>query len=77
MYFISLYLLETISFYVCILRNDELIRNSQNLIFQEYQLSGADIVEDPIDKPWGMREMLVKDIDGNTFRIGCSLNEKC
>ena len=46
-------------------------------VFQEYQLSGADIVEEPIDKPWGMREMLVKDIDGNTFRIGCSLNEKC
>ena len=31
----------------------------------------ADIVEEPTDCSWGMREMLVRDPDKNTFRIGC------
>ena len=33
--------------------------------------SGANILEPPEDRTWGMRELLVADIDGNTFRIGC------
>lgn len=43
-------------------------------IFQEYQKSSANIVEEPEDCSWGMREMLVEDLDGNTFRIGCLLD---
>lgn len=42
-------------------------------IFSEYKSTSADIVEEPADRPWGMREMLVKDIDGNVFRVGCQI----
>ncbi|MCH9697406.1 MAG: VOC family protein [Gammaproteobacteria bacterium] len=42
-------------------------------VFIEYKNASANIVEEPQDYSWGMREMLVKDLDGNTFRIGCQL----
>ena len=45
-------------------------------LHKEYQQSGADIAEPPKDYSWGMREMLVKDIDGNVFRMGCSLEHE-
>ena len=45
-------------------------------IHKEYQSSGANILEAPTDKSWGMREMLVEDLDGNTFRIGCTIEEE-
>jgi hypothetical protein len=32
------------------------------------------ITEPPTDKPWGMREMLVEDMDGHTLRIGAPLH---
>ncbi|MBN9386860.1 MAG: VOC family protein [Chloroflexi bacterium] len=41
----------------------------------ELEASGAIIAEVPTDKPWGMREMLVKDLDGHTLRIGAPLFE--
>ncbi|NQZ69643.1 MAG: VOC family protein [Lentisphaeria bacterium] len=50
-------------------------RDDLDAIYNEYQASGAKILEAPEDKSWGMREMLVEDIDGNKFRIGCSLEE--
>ncbi len=43
-------------------------------VHKEYQASGAEIVEPPTDCSWGMREMIVRDLDGNTFRIGCALS---
>lgn len=36
----------------------------------EYTAQGATIAEPPADKPWGMREMRVHDLDGHTLRIG-------
>lgn len=48
--------------------------NELQEIFAEYKNSSANIIEEPQDYSWGMREMLVQDLDGNTFRIGCSLN---
>lgn len=39
----------------------------------EYTASGARIVEPPTEKPWGMVEMRVQDLDGHTFRIGAPL----
>ncbi len=39
----------------------------------EYTASGARIVEPPTEKPWGMIEMRVLDLDGHTFRIGAPL----
>ena len=44
-------------------------------LHKEYQASGADITQPPTDKPWGMREMLVKDIDGHVLRIGQPIHE--
>ncbi len=52
-------------------------REALDQIFQEYTTSGADIVEKPIDRPWGMCEMIVKDIDGNVFRMGCQAEGNC
>ncbi|MGH9876091.1 MAG: VOC family protein [Nitrososphaera sp.] len=40
------------------------------LLHQEFKAHGALIVEPPNDKPWHMREMLVKDLDANFMRIG-------
>lgn len=40
-------------------------------LYSEYQESGAKIVQPPTDEPWGMREMIVQDPDGNTFRMSC------
>ena len=31
---------------------------------RELEFSGVDIVETPVDKPWGLREMRVQDPDG-------------
>lgn len=45
------------------------------LLYQEYQASGARIKEAPTDKEWHMREMLVEDLDGHTLRIGVPLHE--
>lgn len=42
-------------------------------IHHEYRQSGARITEEPTDRVWGMREMVVEDPDGNVFRIGSGL----
>lgn len=42
-------------------------------VFKQYQASGATIVEAPADQPWGLREMLVEDMDGNRLRVGSFL----
>jgi uncharacterized glyoxalase superfamily protein PhnB len=51
-------------------------RNDLDNLFKEYQASGAIILEEPKDRPWGMREMRVRDLDGNTFRIGVAVREQ-
>ncbi len=33
-------------------------------VWRELEDSGVDIVEAPVDKPWGLREMRVRDPDG-------------
>jgi uncharacterized glyoxalase superfamily protein PhnB len=42
-------------------------------VHTEYLASGARVVEPPSDRSWGLREMWVEDLDGNTFRIGSQL----
>ena len=32
--------------------------------------AGATIKKEPVDEPWGAREMLVEDLDGHVLRIG-------
>ena len=48
-------------------------RGEVEKLHAEYAASGALIVEPPTEKPWGMIEMRVQDLDGHTFRIGASL----
>jgi hypothetical protein len=42
-----------------------------DLLYEEYQKSGAIIRLPPTNMPWGTREMNVEDLDGHRLRIGC------
>lgn len=39
--------------------------------YEELRALGARIVESPVEKPWGMRQFTVEDIDGNVFYFHC------
>ena len=39
-------------------------------LHEQYLASGAEIRQEPADRPWGAREMLVADLDGHVLRIG-------
>ena len=39
-------------------------------LHEEYVAAGAVITQEPVDRPWGAREMLVEDLDGHVLRIG-------
>ena len=39
-------------------------------LHEQYKAAGAKIKQPPTDEVWGMREMLVEDIDGHIMRIG-------
>jgi ankyrin repeat protein/catechol 2,3-dioxygenase-like lactoylglutathione lyase family enzyme len=41
-------------------------------LYEEYQRSGALIREAPSDHPWGVREMIVEDLDQHRLRLGTS-----
>ncbi len=43
------------------------------LLYREFKENRALVVEPPNDKPWHMREMLVKDLDANFLRVGVPL----
>lgn len=47
------------------------IFNSSNLdaTFEKLRAAGADIVQDPTDQPWGVRDCAVRDPAGNMIRI--------
>jgi uncharacterized glyoxalase superfamily protein PhnB len=45
-------------------------------LHQEYLTNAVKITEQPTDKPWGMREMLIEDVDGHTLRIGAPLTHE-
>lgn len=49
-------------------------RDELETLFEEYKASGATIIEEPQDCSWGMREMVVQDLDRNTFRIGTPIH---
>jgi uncharacterized glyoxalase superfamily protein PhnB len=44
-------------------------------LHRQYVAAKADIMSPPADKPWGMREMLVRDIDGHVLRIGQGIDQ--
>lgn len=39
-------------------------------LYEEYAAAGAVVTQEPVDEPWGAREMLVEDLDGHVLRIG-------
>lgn len=45
-------------------------------LYEELSRRGAGVVRAPVDEPWGMREMLVEDPDGHTFRFGTGIAKK-
>ena len=44
-------------------------------LHEEYAAAGAVVTQEPVDRPWGAREMLVEDLDGHVLRIGGSPSE--
>ena len=46
------------------LRTDDL-----DATFEQLRASGADIVQEPTDQPWGTRDCAVRDPSGNLVRI--------
>lgn len=47
--------------------------NSADHVHEAYVEAGATIVEAPNDKPWGSREFLATDPDGNVLRVASPL----
>ena len=39
-------------------------------LHEEIKERGAEVADAPVDRPWGMREMLLVDPDGNRLRVG-------
>ena len=44
--------------------------NNADALHAEYQSAGADVVCDPEDRAYGMREFLVRDLDGHVLAFG-------
>ncbi|MEM9542748.1 MAG: VOC family protein [Cyanobacteria bacterium P01_E01_bin.42] len=44
-------------------------------VYTEYQKSGAKITRKLENKPWGMREFTIEDLNGHSHRIGSELPE--
>ena len=45
-----------------------------NALFKEFALNGADIVQQPVDQTWGMREIVVRDPDGYHICFGSDIS---
>ena len=39
-------------------------------LYREYQERDAKILNSPANMPWGLREMIVEDLDGHRLRMG-------
>ena len=52
------------SLQAAIFRSDDL-----DATFKQVQASGAEIIEEPADRPWGARDCAVRDPSGNLVRI--------
>jgi len=42
-------------------------------LYGEYQQSGAECIQSPADKPWGMREFGIRTVDGHRLMFGQEL----
>ena len=52
------------SLQAAIFRSDDL-----DATFEQVRASGAEILEEPADRPWGARDCAVRDPSGNLVRI--------
>lgn len=43
---------------------------------REFQSRGVVLEQEPVDQPWGLREMQLRDPDGNRLRFGQDREEK-
>jgi len=43
--------------------------NDLDLVFEKVRASGADVVQEPYEQPWGTRDCAVRDPSGNLVRI--------
>lgn len=50
-------------------------RSEVDALYQRYVSAGVKIVEPPQNRPWGLYEMRVEDLDGNVFRMACDSDE--
>lgn len=62
--------------FLCNVGDDEISRaclvinvTEVDVLCAEWKAKGAKIVEEPEDKPWGLREFTVQDLNGHCFRI--------
>lgn len=46
-----------------------LATNELDAVFDRVQASGADVMQEPLDQPWGARDCAFRDPAGNTVRI--------
>lgn len=44
-------------------------KSEVDALFAEWHAAGAQIVSDPEDKPWMLREFVAVDLDGNLIRV--------
>ena len=47
-----------------------MVANDVDAMHADLVARGAEIAQPPEDRPWGMREMIVKDPDANHIRVG-------
>jgi len=46
-----------------------LATDNLDAVFERVQASGADVMQEPLDQPWGSRDCAFRDPAGNTVRI--------
>ncbi|HVS85529.1 MAG TPA: VOC family protein [Gaiellaceae bacterium] len=46
-------------------------RDELDAAYQRAQELGCEIVQEPRDEPWGVREFHLRHPDGHVFRVGC------
>jgi len=53
-----------------------IITNEVDNYFELCKQNGADIVVEPADQEYGLRDFGVKDLDGNIINFGCDIHDK-
>ena len=56
--------------------NINIVTNEVDRYFSRCQQHGVDIVIEPADREYGMRDFGIKDIDGNILNFGCEVIQR-